>query len=1559
MVLALATLLPATVHATDDCDSLPFPWFQDFQSYPSNMDRIMLADSCWYTWWSSSNTTWYGPRTVLVGDNTYIVANMSFFMHGFFASPAVEEMTDSVYFRFKVKYTGPCLVLYGVMNAEDTATFVAYDTVPSEANVDWVTVQFNAMDMPVSGNLRLAFRMEGYSTSQVMIDEVFVDRAASCLPLLDAVMTYADSTSVTLEWEQNGGSDISYVITLDDTMEFYTPSTMIDLNDLQPDHEYSYSIQGVCSDGTRTSPLYGTFSTLCQGVELPYFMDFDSVELGEIPYCWRIMDGMSFLYGVVYPSVYITSDGGNVFWLRDEAMVATPLILAQADSLHVTFDVSAHMQGRLEAGVVTRLADTSSFVVLKTVEGDEQAEFRTYEFFTEDLDYNGYVAVAFRWTENTSYSACESMLDNLRVELTSSCHNPTETMVDGIDANSAVLHWVDHSREPGTYEVRWGTVDDVDSCDENNIIFTADTFYYLQGLVFDNAYYVWVRSLCQGDTMQWVPFERFRTTCGTATLPYEEDFEAFVNGENMMCWRFEHSNPSVEDIPYVVEEFVYGHGGNALELNKLNALADTLTAMLPAFGTRGDELEVSFWVNGFTPTGSLAFLQAGLTNMATHEFVPALTVTGPFNGPAHYVFATDTMGVSDSVRVTFRWTAAASTVRVGLDDILVRFIPLCRAPDSLTVTDVADSSAMVHIHDQWHSGYYRVRYEDEFGNGGTVYTYSCDEMIYGLQHSTWYKLKVNGICFDGTSTDVVEKWFATQCYTITHDSLPYVEDFENYFPEGSGHISPCWNTINDNLSDHVYPKIFTDSSLGHSGTVDMITPVNYPYSQYVVLPEVDWLSDLYLEFKTYVSSIVISYEVGVMTDPGDATTFTTVNTLSPLYANMWETQTVQLASYNGLGRHIAIRVTAPLGSPASGLLARIDDVRLDKIPECSDTIKSLYAHTVGATCATVEWRTSIGYNYDAYYMIHVLNLNGTPVQTAESTGEVYTLCNLMPETPYKVYVELVCDSGVVATSDTVGFVTQCEDVNVVGVGTMSDNLLSSFYPMSCRYEHSSSQQLFFADDMQNIAGMLTDMSVRYTSTIGFSFVDKAVCTIYVAHTTDTSLTGLRSTEGMTRVYTGPLNLRPGWVTLPFEVPFHYDGTSNLVVAWETTVAGPIEANWCFFNVTYASDSTVVFRAPNGGLSYTGNRYVSRFSMCPDEVLYCEPPTIDDIQVTDHSITVSYVSDAPCEVHIARGWWNRGFTGVMEPSHSHTFDGLVHSTVYTVGVRKHCAADDISIWTLRRVSTMNINAVPLAGVDVEEVTFNGASVSWSRAADEHFWQLHFFNTVVDTIIELHEMNYSFTGLPSAYTYYVSVRAVYGSGDDVYSPWSDTASFTTDYCRPVSDIVVSNVTMTTAHISWIRSDNGNAWNVQYGFTGFNHGEEVADIYVEGESELDIADLVPGSGYNLYIATVCDSSHRSLWEGSDPFYTPDEHGSIDFAEEGAFVLYPNPASSAVTLRWLEERLPARLEIVDVNGRVVMRESVQSGTVTLPLDNIAAGVYFVRLTGDGYSMLRKLIVE
>ena len=87
--------------------------------------------------------------------------------------------------------------------------------------------------------------------------------------------------------------------------------------------------------------------------------------------------------------------------------------------------------------------------------------------------------------------------------------------------------------------------------------------------------------------------------------------------------------------------------------------------------------------------------------------------------------------------------------------------------------------------------------------------------------------------------------------------------------------------------------------------------------------------------------------------------------------------------------------------------------------------------------------------------------------------------------------------------------------------------------------------------------------------------------------------------------------------------------------------------------------------------------------------------------------------------------------------------------------------------------------------------------------------------------------------------------------------------------------------------------------------------------------------------------------------------ERVSIDEVETSALSLSPNPASQMVSISAEGVEGNVNVQIVDMNGRVMMEQQGNAQSFRFDVSSLAQGAYFVRMTGENINAVRKLVVK
>lgn len=340
--------------------------------------------------------------------------------------------------------------------------------------------------------------------------------------------------------------------------------------------------------------------------------------------------------------------------------------------------------------------------------------------------------------------------------------------------------------------------------------------------------------------------------------------------------------------------------------------------------------------------------------------------------------------------------------------------PSCVAPNAV-VSNVTDESISIN----WVPGYQETSWKIEYkeinatdwinlGNNITETNYT----ISNLSANTTYLIHIFSNCGSELSNPTTLT-VTTECAAIT---LPLTENFENIDDQAG--CPACW-TKGGNHEYIDYPRI---SGSGHSGNQSMefyATPTSYSYLALPKLNNEYAANNLMISFYAYSSDTENSIEVGVMTNPQDYNSFTTIQSYSVNEESAWVLAEMMTTSYTGNGRYLAFRM--PAGSYNS---MNIDDIRIEEIPSCLH-VTDLQASNITTSEAEISWNP--GNTEEAWAYLYGISGSVNPESdpyTSVSTTSI-SLSNLTANSLYEVYVKANCGNEDYSAAQMISFRTDC------------------------------------------------------------------------------------------------------------------------------------------------------------------------------------------------------------------------------------------------------------------------------------------------------------------------------------------------------------------------------------------------------------------------------------------------------------------------------------------------------------------------------------------------------
>ena len=590
-------------------------------------------------------------------------------------------------------------------------------------------------------------------------------------------------------------------------------------------------------------------------------------------------------------------------------------------------------------------------------------------------------------------------------------------------ADSGQMEW---QFQYSTDQTTWSTVQTVTgtpSCSINNL--DPATQYFAR-----------VRANCgDGDYSPWAVIS-FYTDCATlvidAEYPYSENFDSYdpydpygggewkgmrmeVTEKLPLCWSSWNGSDDYQQSIYPYIDYDWESESNVLKFYVYNyegegAMFDQY-AILPAMEDV-DGLMMSFRAKDYeSSTSDFSIgVMTDPTDPTTFVEVQTFEATEEWNNFVVYFDAYQ--GQGEYIAIKIATPGEYESYNLYIDDIEVAMLPTCFVPSELEASDVLVNEATLSWTPYGDETAWQVRYSTD-QNTWTTVDYeeqnpgeTVTKQLTGLSANTLYYVQVRANC-DNEDYSVWSSMtqFRTDCGT--YQPVPYYENFESY---SSDEDQPsCWSRINT-TSNASYPYITRD---GYQIFYDDDTPNSASYRFYIynnssagdalygILPKMQDINTLQMRFDAkgsdddYWNSYSSRFQVGVMTDPEDESTFTVILNEQENFHSELRSFTVSFADYQGSEGHIAIKVVKESGND-SWLV--IDNIAVE--PVVHKTIEGytaddngwyLIASPVVGSISPLKVDNMLNGNFDLYAFDQ--NAEGAEWQNYQAHQEGFMLQN--------------------------------------------------------------------------------------------------------------------------------------------------------------------------------------------------------------------------------------------------------------------------------------------------------------------------------------------------------------------------------------------------------------------------------------------------------------------------------------------------------------------------------------------------------------------------------------
>ncbi len=1112
------SLFSGPYSTSTECGNISeLPYTQNFDAFAGSTSTSGVSNLFNFCWSNLNTGTSYSNYPNVYNSSTSANSGLNalrFYMYGstaysdqYAVMPALDPSIpiSSVMMEYKARpysqtSTYTFYVIIGVMSdSSDINTFVPVDTllVPHTESLifrDYVTL-FNHY----TGNGRyIAFKgvkpasTTGYNVGT--IDDIVLSYIPTCMRPMDLTVTSYSSEKVTVNW-QPYGSETSWEVAVvpagsapESSLAVIATEHPYTVNMLTPETEYDVYVRAYCGGNdfsNWTGPV--SFKTRCAMTsDIPYEEHFDTygtttstsaTSPGPMPTCWSRITNNTAPYPYISSTQHI---GVGALYLYSTTAYYSMGVSQQLDissypanSLYLTFKLkkTSASYGRLQVGVMTNPDSIETFVLLKNIYSSDLPTTSDWEEFTINLteQYNTPIYLAFRSPDELTTGV---YLDDVVLDAIPTCSEPRNLSVGQIQGTSAMVTWENALFGTPVYTVQYSELG-MDNWSSPET--TTGTFYMLSGLTPTTLYEVRVYSDCSTASSDTVS-ATFKTKCliggevavgdGTTTNVYLPSYSLYKHGYTQQIYTASElggANTFKSLSFYLVNLSQQRHFSIYLMHTTATTSSDWLPAATAQLVYSGPQTLVANSWNTFnftTPfvyngTDNLAVIVIDANDSYTSGNSWRVHTAPSGTGAAKYTYNDATAYSITSVPTTTNGSSTASRNNVifGAD---CDSVWVCVKPN-VYVSSVSSAEIIVN----WAAGNTESSWVVEYkADGDTVWTsegtvYTNTYTFSNLNSGSGYQFRVCALC---SSVDSSE-WSTVSAFTPCEDItvLPYTQGFESASGSGAAYtVDPCLTRKTNSTTAWPYPS----STYAASGLYSLYfygSTASYSCLALPRMAESIPMDSLMIQFKALKTSAAYYIEVGIMEDPEDVTTFTSIASFSPSMTSTtsnpnWEMGDCLTNTYTGTGRYVAFRIPQ-----AASSYMYLDDIVVDYIPSCLH-VTDLEVNNVTTNTAEISWTP--GQDEQAWYYVYGKK-DSVDLGTATyltTTSNPLTLTGLEENTEYEVYVAADCNEPEPSLFMSIRFHTTCDPISSIPYYESFDEFGgvsgAAYYP-NCWYRHNT------------------------------------------------------------------------------------------------------------------------------------------------------------------------------------------------------------------------------------------------------------------------------------------------------------------------------------------------------------------------------------------------------------------------------------------------------------------------------------------------------------------------